>query len=182
MSNLKDVKYGCTVIVSGNNHITRQILYENEMIRCNKCKKVNRIKKTCWWISCCNTKCNHNISKTTTRLLTTKYLNEMKNSFKPNEIYKCYNCLCEFKPNHICKKVVCAKCKTRYTVSYDRLQKIYPKLKINKNKSKLNYQTTSILNAVNQMEKYKKLNKKDNTKLDIFANIVVNYVKSETLV
>ena len=106
----------------------------------------------------------------------------MKNSFKPNEIYKCYNCLCEFKPNHICKKVVCAKCKTRYTVSYDRLQKIYPKLKINKNKSKLNYQTTSILNAVNQMEKYKKLNKKKNTKLDIFADIVVNYVESETLI
>ena len=136
MSNLKDVKYGCTIIVSGNNHITRQILYENEM----------------------------------------------KNSFKPNEIYKCYNCQFEFKPNHICKKVVCANCKTRYTVSYDKLQKIYPKLKINKNKSKLNYQTTSILNAVNQMEKYKKLNKKINTKLDIFANIVVNYVESETLV
>ena len=106
----------------------------------------------------------------------------MKNCFKPNEIYKCYNCQYAFKPNHICKKVVCANCKTRYTVSYDRLQKIYPKLKINKNKSKLNYQTTSILNAVNQMEKYKKINKKKNTKLDIFANIVVNYVESEILV
>ena len=81
MSNLKDVKYGCTVIVSGNNHITRQILYENEMIRCNKCKKVNRIKKTCWWIISCNTKCNHNISKTTTRLLTTKYLNCLNDLF-----------------------------------------------------------------------------------------------------
>ena len=182
MSNLKDVKYGCTVIVSGNNHITRRILYENEIIRCNKCKVVNRIKKTCWWISCCNTKCNNNISKTITRPLSKKYQNEIEKSFKPNEIYKCYNCQYEFKPNHICKKIVCANCKTRYTVSYDKLQKIYPKLKINKNKSKLNYQTTAILNAVNQMKKYKKLNKKKNTKLDIFANIVVNYVESETLV
>lgn len=182
MSNLKDVKYGCTVMVSGNNHITRYILYENEMIRCSKCKKANCIKKTCWLTNCCNTKCNNIISKTITRPLSKKYLNGIENSFKPNEMYKCYNCNYQFKPNHICKKVVCANCKTRYTVSYDKLQKIYPKLKINKNRSKLNYQTTSILNAVNQMEKYKKLIKKNKTKLDIFANIIINYEKSETLV
>ena len=32
------------------------------------------------------------------------------------------------------------------------------------------------------MENYKKIIKKNKTKLDIFANIIINYEKSETLV
>ena len=180
-----NIEYGYTTVISGNHHITRFLIDRGESIRCSKCNIINKTKHKCWWFTCCNTNCNNSISKTIVKILEPHIKQSMCEAFQPCERYQCYKCNDYFRSTGIRSSLKCPKCKTKHTVSYSKLQKIYPKLKINKNipiqKTKMDYMNQSLISSLNQKNNYKQIVMK-NKKLEKYAEALLDLMKGETLV
>lgn len=185
MSLNPNIEYGCTTVISGNRHITRYMIDQGESIRCSKCNIINKTKHKCWWFTCCNTSCNNSISKTIVKTIPAKIKKSLCEAFQPFERYQCYNCNEYFRSIGIYSNLKCPKCKTLHTVSYSKLQKIHPKLKINKNiprkKTKSDHMNQSLISSLNQKNNYKQIIMK-NKKLEKYAQVLLDLMKGETLI